>query len=167
METNIHKRILAVGGMLLFSTAVLGQQKFDHAEYMKPKTEGQKKQDQFVKGSIFFDKDKRALEFIDDKGDLVISIPTDKIQSLLYETKLPISPVHPWFKRDFLTIQYTDTDGTGKSAVIHMDERNAWKIVACAQAESGKKADRNDKSGRESSSPAPGCSAGKDEKRAR
>jgi hypothetical protein len=160
MEKKIRKRILAMGGMLLFSTAVLGQQKFNHAEYLNPKTEDQKR-DQFVKGSISFDKDKRTIEFIGDKGDLVISIPADRINSLLYETKLPLLPVHPRFKKDFLTIQYTDTDGTGKSAVIHMDERNARRIVACAQAQSGKKADRNDHRQQESSSPEPGCFAGK------
>jgi hypothetical protein len=41
---------------LLPSTASLAATKFDRAEYLKPKTEGQKKDDHPVKGSISFDK---------------------------------------------------------------------------------------------------------------
>ena len=85
MKAKTHKRILAAGFMLLFSTALLAQPKFDHAEYMKPKTEDQKKDDHPVKGSIAIDRDKKTVEFVDEKGASVISIPDDKIKSMLYE----------------------------------------------------------------------------------
>ncbi len=54
----------------MFATASLtaAATKFDHAEYMKPKTEGQKKDDHPVKGSISFDKEKKTVEFVDEKG---------------------------------------------------------------------------------------------------
>jgi hypothetical protein len=54
--------------MLLFSTVAITATKFDHAEYMKPKTEGQKKDDHPVRGSVSFDKDKKTVEFLDAKG---------------------------------------------------------------------------------------------------
>jgi hypothetical protein len=45
-------------------------------------------------------------------------------------------------KKHFLTIQYTDADGQGKFALIHMDKGNARDIVAAAEAETGKKVER-------------------------
>ena len=154
MKTTTRKRILAVGCMLLFSTAALAQTKFDHAEYMKPKTEGQKKDDHPVKGSVAFDRDKKKVDFLDEKGASVISIPDDKIKSMLYEkTSKPRYAeailISPFFlfahsKKHFLTIQYTDADGTGKFAMIHMDKSNARDIVAAAEAETGKKVERSE-----------------------
>lgn len=148
------KRILAAGCLLLLSTAVLAQPKFDHAEYLKPKTQDQKKDDHPVKGSLAFDRDKKTVEFLDEKGASVISIPDDKIKSMLYEkTSKPRYAeailISPFFlfahsKKHFLTIQYTDTDGTGKFAMIHMDKSNARDIVAAAEAETGTKVERSE-----------------------
>jgi hypothetical protein len=137
---------------LLLSTASLAATKFDRAEYLKPKTEGQKKDDHPVKGSISFDKDKKTVEFVDEKGASLVSIPNEKIKTMLYErTSKPRYAetilISPFFlfahsKKHFLTIQYTDADGQGKFAMIHMDKGNARDIVAAAQAETGKKAER-------------------------
>jgi len=154
MKSTTCKRILATGCMLAFSTAAIAATKFDHAEYLKPKTEGQKKDDHPVKGSIAFDKDKKTVEFVDEKGVSVVSIPDDKIKNMLYEktTKpryaeaLLISPffLFTHSKKHFLTIQYTDTDGQGKYAMVHMDKGNAQDIVAAAEAETGKKVERSE-----------------------
>ena len=138
----------------VFPAATKAEVKFDHAEYLKPKTEGQKKDDQPVKGSISFDKDKKAVSFVDEKGGSVVSIPYDKVKSLLYEkTSKPryaaavlVSPLFLFThsKKHFLTIQYTDADGQGKFALIHMDKGNARDIIATAEAETGVKVERSD-----------------------
>ena len=148
--------ILAIGCALAFSAAsfaaTVSGTRFDHAEYLKPKTEGQKKDDHPVKGSLAFDKEKKSVEFLDDKGASVISIPDDKIKSMLYEkTSKPRYAeailISPFFlfthsKKHFLTIQYTDADGQGKFAMIHLDKGNARDAVAAAEAETGKKVER-------------------------
>ena len=154
MNGIIRKRIIGGGCALLFATVSLAATatKFDHAEYLKPKTEGQKKDDHPVKGSISFDKEKKTVEFADEKGVSVVSIPDDKIKSILYEkTSKPRYAeallISPFFlfthsKKHFLTIQYTDTDGQGKFAMIHLDKGNARDVVAAAEAETGKKVER-------------------------
>jgi len=154
MNGIIRKRIIGGGCALLFATVSLAATatKFDHAEYMRPKTEGQKKDDHPVKGSISFDKDKKTVEFADEKGVSVVSIPDNKIKSILYEkTSKPRYAeallISPFFlfthsKKHFLTIQYTDTDGQGKFAMIHLDKGNARDVVAAAEAETGKRVER-------------------------
>ena len=154
MTGTIRKWVLGGGCALLLSTASLAATKFDHAEYLKAKTEGQKKDDHPVKGSISFDKDKKSVEFLDEKGASLVSIPNEKIKTMLYEkTSKPryaeailISPlfVFAHSKKHFLTIQYTDADGQGKFAMIHMDKGNARDIVAAAEAETGKKVERTE-----------------------
>lgn len=154
MTGTIRKWVIGGGCALLFSTVSLAATKFDHAEYLKPKTEGQKKDDHPVKGSISFDKDKKVVEFIDEKGTSVVSIPYDQIKSMLYEkTSKPryaeavlLSPlfIFSHSKKHFLTIQYSDTDGQGKFAMIHMDKSNARDILAASEAETGKKVDRTE-----------------------
>ncbi len=154
MKGIIRKWIMGGGCAMLFATVSLAATatKFDHAEYLKPKTEGQKKDDHPVKGSISFDRDKKMVEFADEKGVSVVSIPDDKIKSILYEkTSKPRYAeailISPFFlfthsKKHFLTIQYTDTDGQGKFAMIHLDKGNARDVVAAAEAETGKKVER-------------------------
>ena len=154
MNGTIRKRIMGGGCALVFATVSLAATatKFDHAEYLRPKTEGQKKDDHPVKGSISFDREKKTVEFADEKGVSVVSIPDDKIKSILYEkTSKPRYAeallISPFFlfthsKKHFLTIQYTDTDGQGKFAMIHLDKGNARDVVAAAEAETGKRVER-------------------------
>lgn len=154
MKPFLGKVILAAACAGLFSAVAFSAVKFDHAEYLKPKAEDQKKDEQPIKGSISFDKDKKTVEFVDEKGNSVVSIPYDKIKSMLYErTSKPQYAaavlVNPLFllaksKKHFLTIQYTDADGQGKFALIHMDKGNARDIVNTAEAETGKKVDRSE-----------------------
>ena len=154
MKGIMRKLAIVAGCAAVFSNALLAASKFDHAEYLKPKTEGQKKDERPVKGSISFDKDKKSVEFLDAKGAAVVSIPDDKIKSMIYEkTSKPRYAeailISPFFlfthsKKHFLTIQYTDADGQGKFAMIHMDKGNARDIVAAAEAETGKTVERSE-----------------------
>lgn len=154
MRGIIRKLVAVAACATLISSASLAATKFDHAEYMKPKTEGQKKDEHPVQGSISFDKEKKTVEFLDKKGVTVVSIPDDKIKSMLYEkTSKPRYAeailISPFFlfthsKKHFLTIQYTDADGQGKFAMVHMDKGNAQDIVATAEAETGKKVERSE-----------------------
>ena len=61
------------------------QIQFDKVEYFPPKAEGQKKSAEPVKGHVIFDKEKKVIEFQDSKGQMIVTIPYDKIKSLLYE----------------------------------------------------------------------------------
>jgi hypothetical protein len=154
MNWIIRKLVAGVGCAALLSGTLQAATKFDHAEYMKPKTEGQKKDEHPVKGSIAFDRDKKTVEFLDEKGVAVITIPDDKIKSMLYEqTSKPRYAeailISPFFlfthsKKHFLTIQYTDPQGQGSFAMIHMDKSNARDIVAAAEADTGKKVERSE-----------------------
>lgn len=154
MSKTVRKAILSAGCAMLFAATSIAATKFDHAEYLKPKTEGQKKDDHPVKGSLAFDKDKKTVDFLDEKGASVVSIPDDKIKSILYErTSKPryaeailLSPLFLFThsKKHFLTIQYSDADGQGKFAMIHLDKSNARDVVAAAEAETGKKVERAD-----------------------
>jgi hypothetical protein len=154
MKGSIRNAVLAAGCSLMLAVTSFAEVKFDHAEYLKPKTEGQKKDDHPVKGSISFNRDKKSVDFLDEKGASVLSIPDEKIKSMLYErTSKPRYTeailISPFFlfahsKKHFLTIQYTGSDGQGKFAVIHMDKGNARDIVAAAEAETGKKVDRSE-----------------------
>jgi hypothetical protein len=107
-----------------------------------------------VKGSIAFDRDKKTVEFLDEKGAAVVRIPDEKIKSMLYEqTSKPRYAeailISPFFlfthsKKHFLTIQFTDSAGQGTFAMIHMDKSNARDIVAAAEADTGKRVERTE-----------------------
>jgi hypothetical protein len=154
MNGIIRKLLTTAGCAAFLSYTLLAATKFDHAEYLKPKTEGQKKDDHPVKGSIAFDQDKKTVEFLDEKGVAVITIPGDRIKSMLYEqTSKPRYAeailISPFFlfthsKKHFLTIQYTDAEGQGTFAMIHLDKSNARDIVAAAEADTGKKVERTE-----------------------
>jgi hypothetical protein len=128
--------------------------KFDKVEYMPPKIEGQKKSAGPVKGHVIFEKEKKVVEFQDTKGQIIVTIPYDKIKSLLYEkTSKPRYAeailVSPFFlfsktKKHFLSIQYTDANGAGAFCMLHMDKGNSNDIVNTAEAETGKHIERTE-----------------------
>jgi len=139
--------------VLLLSLNVFAAEKFNHAEYLKPKTadSANKKDTNPIKGEVAFDQSAKTLSFVDQKGAAVVTIPYDKIKSMLYEkTSRPRYAegllLSPFFlftktKKHFLTVQYTDSSGNGQFIVIHMDKSNARDIVATAEADTGKKVD--------------------------
>ncbi len=51
MNGHIGKAVLAAGCALILTVASFAEVKFNHAEYMKPKTESQKKDDHPVKAA--------------------------------------------------------------------------------------------------------------------
>src|SRR5438874_13525743 len=59
MSRTVRKAILSAGCVVMFAATSIAATKFDHAEYLAPKTEG-KKDDHPVKGSLAFDKDKKS-----------------------------------------------------------------------------------------------------------
>jgi hypothetical protein len=67
------------------SDVIATEVKFDKVEYFPPKAEGQKKSSEPVKGHVIFDKEQKVIEFQDSKGQMIVTIPYDKIKSLLYE----------------------------------------------------------------------------------
>lgn len=138
---TVRKGILAVGGILLMSTAVLGQRKFDHVKYLKPGTKEQKKGDHPVKGTVVFDGNQKAVEFLDEKDNSNISIPTDKITDMFVEQKVPLLLSNKFL----LTIRYTDTEGTRKSVVITLDKHNWRDVLVAAAAETGKEVFHKDR----------------------
>jgi hypothetical protein len=139
--------------LVAISVLAAAEAKFDKVEYLPPKIEGQKKVDP-VKGHILFDKERKAMEFQDEKNQPVVTVPYDKVKTLLYEkTSRPRYAeailLSPFFlfsktKKHFLTVQYTDSSGTGKFFMIHMDKSNAMDIVNTAEAETGKSVERTE-----------------------
>jgi hypothetical protein len=151
------RKALCAALCLVFVPAVIGSTaeiKFDKVEYMPPKIEGQKKSAEPVKGHVIFDKEKKVLEFQDTKGQTIVTIPYDKIKSLLYEkTSRPRYAeailISPFFlfsktKRHFLSIQYADANGAGAFCMLHMDKGNSTDIVNTAEAETGKHIERTE-----------------------
>jgi len=122
---------------------------FDKVEYLPPKMEGQKQTANPTKGQIVFDKERKQVSFQDEKSQAIVTIPYDKIRSMLYEkTAKPRYTegilLSPFFlltktKKHFLTIQYADDAGNGKFSVFHLDKSNARDIANTAEAETGKK----------------------------
>ena len=153
----ISRKALCGAVCLLLISAVIAsaaEVKFDKVEYMPPKVEGQKKSAEPVKGHLIFDKEKKAVEFQDTKSQIIVTIPYDKIKSLLYEkTSKPryaeavlISPLFLFSKtkKHFLSIQYTDAKGAGAFCMLHMDKSNASDIANTAEAETGKSIERTE-----------------------
>jgi len=153
----IPRRVLCASVCLLLVSAAIAiavEVKFDKVEYMPPKVEGQKKSAEPVKGHLIFDKEKKAVEFQDTKSQILVTIPYDKIKSLLYEkTSRPRYAeailVSPFFllsktKRHFLSIQYTDANGSGAFCMLHLDKSNASDIANTAEAETGKSVERTE-----------------------
>lgn len=125
--------ILALGGILVMSTAAFGQRKFDHIQY-QTWTKEQKNGDHPLKGSVVFDSNKKAVEFLDEKGDSILIIPTDKITNPMvvdYKARL--------LKVDYLlTIRYTDIEGADKSVVITLHKGNLRDVLLAAATETRK-----------------------------
>lgn len=151
------RKALCAAVCLVFVAAAIGNTaeiKFEKVEYMPPKVEGQKKSTNPVKGHVIFDKDKKVMEFQDTKGQIIVTIPYDKMKSLLYEkTSKPRYAeavlVSPFFlfsktKKHFLSIQYTDANGAGAFCMLHMDKGNSTDIVNTAEAETGKHVERTE-----------------------
>jgi len=139
---------LALAGELYAS------RQFGKVEYLPPKVEGHKHGSDPIKGHVSFDKEKKAVEFQNDKGQQIASVPYDKIKSMLYEkTSHPRYTeailISPFFlfsktKKHFLTVQYTDERGDGKFMMLHMDKSNAEDIVNTAEAQTGQKVTREE-----------------------
>ena len=156
MRAISRKALCGAVCLLLISAAIASaaEVKFDKVEYMPPKVEGQKKNAEAVKGHLIFDKEKKAVEFQDTKSQIIVTIPYDKIKSLLYEkTSKPryaeavlISPLFLFSKtkKHFLSIQYTDANGAGAFCMLHMDKSNASDITNTAEAETGKSIERTE-----------------------
>jgi hypothetical protein len=152
--TRIALSAVVCSTFVAVSTVSAAEVKFDKVEYFPPKVEGQKKGADPVKGHVIFDKEKKVVEFQDNKGQMIVTIPYDKIKTLLYEkTSKPRYTeailISPFFlfsktKKHFLTIQYTDPAGTGAFFMIHMDKSNASDIANTAQAETGKPVERTE-----------------------
>lgn len=129
---------------------------FDSAEYLKLAAGGDKdkKEATRIGGTLSFNNDKKAVEFLGKKDLPEFSIKYDTIKSLLYErTSTPryvaAVLVSPFFlfshsKKHYLTIQYTDDGGAGKFVSIHLDKKNAREAVATAEAATGKKVEREE-----------------------
>ena len=149
------RKALCAAVCLVFVAAAIGSAaeiKFDKVEYMPPKIEGQKKSSGPVKGHVIFEKEKKVVEFQDTKGQIIVTIPYDKIKNILYEkTSKPRYAeailVSPFFlfsktKKHFLSIQYTDANGAGAFCMLHMDKGNSTDIVNTAEAETGQRPPR-------------------------
>ena len=143
MKPAIRKGILALVGLL--STAALGQQEYNGIEYLRPTAAGQKKASHPVTGSVRFDDDTKALEFLDENGVSVVTIPCEKITSLQNVTK-GVGPtlVHFHDPKHFFKISYTDNKGKPNFVAVNAAKGEARNVMLAAQAASGKQIEDKD-----------------------
>jgi len=129
-----------------------GLLKFNHAEYMKATSGGQKKAEPAVKGDLCFNTAQKKVEFRSGDAAPAFSVSYDSIKSLLYEQSAKpryteavlISPIFllSHAKKHYLTIQYTDSSGAGQFLIIHLDKKNARAAIAAAESQTGKAVER-------------------------
>jgi len=157
------KKILTALAVILFVTPLTYGQKpadttkgdthrFDKAEYLQATTTGQKKASNPVKGTLFFDTEKKTVDFLQESGSPAMSIKFDSIKSMTYEKAskprmaeaVLISPLFLLSnsKKHYLTFQFINDAGDGQFAIIHLDKKNARQAVACAEAQTGKKVEQ-------------------------
>jgi hypothetical protein len=144
-------KLTAAGVVSLLLVSVCfaqGQYGFDKAVYIKP-VDGSKGQP--VQGVLRFDSTKKEVQFVDTGGTPVLSVKYDAIKGLLFEdtakpryaASLVVPPlVFTKSKKHYLTIDYLDTAGTPRYAIIHLDKSNSREALARAESETGKKAER-------------------------
>jgi hypothetical protein len=149
-----HKILAAFTGFVVFFATVqsFAANKFEDAEYFQSTFNGQKKDAPAVKGTLFFNSERKSVEFLDKSGSATSSVSYESIKAMLYEkTSKPRYTaavlVSPMFllshaKKHYLTFQYTGADGNGQYMIIHLDKKNAREAVATAEAETGKKVER-------------------------
>lgn len=125
---------------LLSTVAAFGQQKYDGIEYVRQRTAGEKKSSHRVTGSVKFDGNNKALEFLDEGGVSAVRISYEKITGLQNVTK-GVGPtlVHFHDPKHFFRILYTDSEGKSNSVAISADKGEALNLMLNAQAASGKK----------------------------
>lgn len=145
-------RVLVIALTLMFGPQLFADTKFDHAELMKANSAGQKQSGSAVKGTFAIDDAARTIQFLNAKGEPVLSIKFSDVKTLLYERAekpryaeaVLISPLFLMSHsvKHFLTIQYNDEAGAGQYVIVHLDKKNAQQAVAAAEAGTGKKVDR-------------------------
>ena len=127
--------------------------KFDKAEFLPSTTSGQIKSGKPVKGTLFFDNEKKTVSFLQESGSSILDIKYDNVKSMTYEKAskpryaeaVLVSPLFllSHSKKHYLTFQYTDPASTeGKYAIVHLDKKNARQAVACAEAQTGKQVEQ-------------------------
>lgn len=126
--------------------------KFNKAEYLVATATGQVKAGTPVKGTLFFDNEKKTVSFLQESGSSILDIKYDNIKNITYEKSskpryaeaVLISPLFLLSnsKKHYLTFQYDDATGQGKYAIVHLDKKNAQEAVACAEAQTGKRVEQ-------------------------
>lgn len=143
------RRLTAPGIIFLLLVSVCFAQyqyDFDRAVYIK--VEGSKGKP--VHGALRFDNTKKEVQFIETSGPPALSVKYEAIKGLLYENaskpryaaSLVVPPlIFTKEKKHYLTIDYLDSAGTPRYAVINLDKSNFREAVARAESETGKKAE--------------------------
>ena len=123
---------------------------FDKAVYIKP-VEGAKAEP--IPGVLRFDSKKKEVQFVGTAGTPALSLKYQAIKGLLFENtekpryaeSLVVPPlIFTKSKKHYLTIDYLDTAGTPRYAIIHLDKSNFEEALTRAESETGKKVERTE-----------------------
>jgi hypothetical protein len=133
------------------SSAADAASQFDGAEYYK-KADGEKKA-KSIDGSLIFSPDAKAVRFV-SKGITQLDIPYDSVTSIIYERtakpRYALGLLVAWpllftkSKKHYLTIQYKQSDGQGKFAVVRLDKKNYLMALSTAESQTGIKVERHE-----------------------
>src|SRR5262245_55947669 len=82
----LFSAFVSIALICVFSLNAFAVQKFNHADYLPPKTsDNAGKSGNPIKGDVAFDSSAKTMSFVDQRGAPVVTIPYDKIKSMLYE----------------------------------------------------------------------------------
>jgi hypothetical protein len=116
-----------------------------------PKPLPGKKKVKSLKGTLRFNTSQKEIQFLNNNKS-VLAIPYDSVKSISYERaskpRYAAGLLLAWpllftkSKKHWLTIQFAGDDGSGKFAIIRLDKSNFREALATAEAETGKKVER-------------------------
>ena len=144
------RRCVSLGLLIFVCAPLFAQTDFPKAEYFPKATAGQKKV-KSLSGTLRFNASQKDVQFLNENKS-VLAIPYNSIKSISYEQaakpRYAAGLLLAWpllftkSKKHWLTIQFTGENGAGQFAIIRLDKSNFREALATAEAETGKKIER-------------------------
>jgi hypothetical protein len=156
-RTVLNGSVRNVVLLMLALSTVCASQEFNKAELFKTNRQDESRIERLM-GLLRFDKERRDVEFIDEKNTHTLMIRQEGITSMLYEpVTAPLVEIrdHPeripvaflaliHVTHHFLTINYAEPGGHQRNARFRLDKGNYRQVLAAALTQTGKKVEGYD-----------------------